>query len=144
MVSLETWQTLSLLDSLNSCFFRTGLPLNCGLDIVCLMRRRRRCAGPARFVFHDLIMVPSSCYYYYRWWRSLPSRTNLHLLCLTFSLLFLSRPSFTHLPENSYVFFFALTVPSMHAIYISQFRFSIAISRRHIIKSRLACIRRMD
>lgn len=38
-----------------------------------------------------------------------------------------------------------LTVPSMHAIYISRFSFSIAISRRHIIKSRLACnIKRMD
>ena len=39
----------------------------------------------------------------------------------------------------------SLSLPSMHAIYISRFSFTIAISRRHIIKSRLACnIKRMD
>ena len=145
MVSLETWQILSLLDSLNSCSFKTGLPLNYVLDIVCQMRRRRRCVGPARFVIH--FMTWSSCQahvllLFYRWWKSLPSRTCSFLfwpfqLCFYHVLLPICLKFLT--------FIFLLTVPSMHAIYISRFSFSIAISRRHIIKSRLACnIKRMD
>lgn len=98
-----------------------------------------------------LIILPSSCYFYYRWWKSLPSRTCSifhHLLFLTFSLLFLSHhvlPLSICLKFLTFIFFssfflsFLLTVPSMHAIYISRFSFTIAISRRHIIKSRLAC-----
>ena len=146
MVSLETWRILSLLDNLNSCFFRPGLPLNCVLDIVCPMRRRKRCAGPARFVSHHMIIMSNSffttdgenCY-----------PVNFVLFFIFFYLwpLFLSCPSFTHFSENFLRLFFLsffLAVPRMHANYISRFSFSIAISRRHIIKSRLACNRRMD
>jgi hypothetical protein len=113
------------------------------------MRRRRRCAGPARFVFHYLIIVPSSCHNYCRWWNSLPSRNFpffIFYFCL-FTLVSIPHPSFTHLAEISYVyflFFLSRSVPCMHAIYISRFSFSIAISRRHIIKLRLACNRRTD